>query len=172
MTTNPNRPEIQSQLLPGQHFTDILAVPTSRCNRYGRCIYEYPQPINHQTYMDDLSRVRYCRCNQEDRWVTPHIPALVHLIDCHIYVDVCSTATIFLYPFKDPFKGLDRVCFGVRALHDTHTDALLDEVDEFTDHVNARYLSLSEAVYRIFKFNTVYKRPSVRCLTVHLKERT
>ncbi|KAJ6041223.1 uncharacterized protein N7446_010881 [Penicillium canescens] len=258
MTTNPNWPEIQSQLLPGQHFTDIPAVvcrafhgrlcglkafmrekfggllyeicvtefqkrglphahlvvklqhelplsqldgficaelpdpdedpalhaaigrfhmhsqnhldrSTSRCNRDGRCIYEYPQPINNQTYMDDLGRVHYRRRKQEDRWVTPHVPALVHLLDCHIYADVCSTATIFLYLFKYLFKGPDRARFGIRALHDARADGEDDQIDEFRDYMNARYLSSSEAVYRILNFHTVSKRPGVRCLSVHLE---
>jgi hypothetical protein len=258
MTTNPNWPEIQSQLLPGQHFTDIPAVvcrafhgrlcelkafvrkkfggllyeicvtefqkrglphahlvvklqhelpltqldgfvcaelpdpdedpvlhaaigrfhmhsqnhldrPTSRCNRDGRCIYEYPQPINNQTYMDDLGRVHYRRRKREDRWVTPHVPALVHLLDCHIYADVCSTATIFLYLFKYLFKGPDRAPFGIRALHEAQADGDEDQIDEFRDYMNARYLSSSEAVYRIFNFHTVTKRPGVRCLSVHLE---
>ncbi|KAJ6019739.1 hypothetical protein N7499_003178 [Penicillium canescens] len=221
MTTNPNWPEIQSQLLPGQHFTDILRwekfggllyeicvtefqkrdgficaeLPdpdedpalhaaigrfhmhsqnhldrsTSRCNRDGRCIYEYPQPINNQTYMDDLGRVHYRRRKQEDRWVTPHVPALVHLLDCHIYADVCSTATIFLYLFKYLFKGPDRARFGIRALHDARADGEDDQIDEFRDYMNARYLSSSEAVYRILNFHTVSKRPGVRCLSVHLE---
>jgi hypothetical protein len=258
MTTNPNWPEIQSQLLAGQHFTDIPAVvcrafhgrlcglkafirekfggllyeicvtefqkrglphahlvvklqhelplaqldgficaelpdpeedptlhtavcrfhmhsqnhldrPTSRCNREGRCIYEYPQPINNRTYMDDLGRVHYRRRKQEDRWVTPHIPALVHLLDCHIYADVCSTATIFLYLFKYLFKGPDRARFGIRTLHDDRADGEEDQVDEFRDYMNARYLSSSEAVYRILNFHTVSKRPGVRCLSVHLE---
>ncbi|KAJ6003691.1 hypothetical protein N7522_006383 [Penicillium canescens] len=258
MTTNPNWPEIQSQLLPGQHFTDIPAVvcrafhgrlcglkafmrekfggllyeicvtefqkrglphahlvvklqhelplsqldgficaelpdpdedpalhaaigrfhmhsqnhldrSTSRCNRDGRCIYEYPQSINNQTYMDDLGRVHYRRRKQEDRWVTPHVPALVHLLDCHIYADVCSTATIFLYLFKYLFKGPDRARFGIRALHDARADGEDDQIDEFRDYMNARYLSSSEAVYRILNFHTVSKRPGVRCLSIHLE---
>ncbi|KAF3405665.1 ATP-dependent DNA helicase PIF1 [Penicillium rolfsii] len=258
MTTNPNWPEIQSQLLPGQHYTEIPAVvcrafhgrlwglkaflrrrfggllyeicvtefqkrglphahlviklqhelplsqldgficaelpdpdedpalhaaigrfhmhsqnhldrPTSRCNRDGRCIYGYPQPINNQTYMDDLGRVHYRRRKQEDRWVTPHVPVLVHLLDCHIYADVCSTATIFLYLFKYLFKGPDRARFGIRALHDTRADGEEEQVDEFRDYMNARYLSSSEAAYRILNFHTVSKRPGVRCLSVHLE---
>jgi hypothetical protein len=42
-------------------------------------------------------------------------------------------------------------------------------VDEYQDYVSARYLSSSEAVYRIFAFETVRKSPTVRCLPVHLE---
>ncbi|KAJ6038801.1 hypothetical protein N7460_007518 [Penicillium canescens] len=239
MTTNPNWPEIQSQLLAGQHFTDIPAVVCRAFHgrlcglkafmreKFGGLLYEIcvtefqkrglphahlvvklqhelplsqldgficaelPDPDedpalhaaigrfhmhsqNHldrstSRYMDDLGRVHYRRRKQEDRWVTPPVPALVHLLDCHIYADVCSTATIFLYLFKYLFKGPDRARFGIRALHDARADNEDDQIDEFRDDMNARYLSSSEAVYRILNFHTVSKRPGVRCLSVHLE---
>jgi hypothetical protein len=149
------------------HSRDHLTRPTSRCNRNGRCIYGYPQPINSHTYIDDLGRIHYRRRREEDRWVTPHMPALIELMDCHIFVDVCSTALIFLYLFKYLFKGPDRTRFSLRALSSTQDRD--EPVDEYEDYVNARYLSSSEAVYRIFAFETVRKTPAVRCLPVHLE---
>lgn len=148
------------------HSTDHLTRPTSRCNCNGRCVYGYPQPITPHTYIDDLGRVHYRRRKEEDRWVTPHIPALVELMDCHIFVDVCSTALI-LYLFKYLPKGPDRTRFSLRRLSSIQDENEL--VDEYEDYVNARYLSSSEAVYRIFAFETVRKSPAVRCLTVHLE---
>jgi hypothetical protein len=93
----------------------------------------------------------------------------VRLLDCHIYADVCSTATIFLYLFKYLFKGPDRARFSICILYNAHADTETNDVDEFSDYMNARYLSSSEAVYRILNFRTVSKRPSVRCLTVYLE---
>lgn len=40
---------------------------------------------------------------------------------------------------------------------------------EFEDYMNARHLSACEAVYHICNFDTVFKRPAVRCLPVHLE---
>lgn len=149
------------------HSRGHLSRPTSRCNRNGRCIYGYPQPITQHTYIDDIGRVHYRRRKEEDQWVTPHIPALVEFMNCHIFVDVCSTAVIFLYLFKYLFKGPDRTRFSLRALSSPQDENEL--VDEYEDYVSARYLSSSEAVYRIFGYNTVRKRPAVRCLSVHLE---
>jgi hypothetical protein len=95
------------------------------------------------------------------------MPALVELMDCHIYVDVCSTAVIFLYLFKYLFKGPDRTRFSLHAVSSPQDENEL--VDEYEDYVSARYLSSSEAVYRIFGFETVRKSPAVRCLPVHLE---
>lgn len=149
------------------HSRDHLTRSTSRCNRNGRCVYGYPQPITPHTYIDDIGRVHYRRRKEEDRWVTPHIPALVELMDCHIFVDVCSTAVIFLYLFKYLFKGPDRTRFSLHALSSPQDENEL--VDEYEDYVSGRYLSSSEAVYRIFGYDTVRKRPAVRCLSVHLE---
>ncbi|KAF7174438.1 hypothetical protein CNMCM6106_008742 [Aspergillus hiratsukae] len=151
------------------HSQNHLARPGSRCNRNGRCIYSYPQPITPHTHLDDLGRVHYRRRKAESCWVTPHIPALLKLLDCHIYVDICSTAVIFLYLFKYLFKGPDRTRFSLRNMVDPGDEE--DIINEYKDYVSARYLSASEAVYRIFNFGTVHKSPSVRCLPVHLEGR-
>ncbi|EAW24643.1 uncharacterized protein NFIA_101270 [Aspergillus fischeri NRRL 181] len=151
------------------HSQNHLARPGSRCNRNGRCIYGYPQPITPHTHLDDLGRVHYRRRNADSCWVTPHIPALLKLLDCHIYVDVCSTAVIFLYLFKYLFKGPDRTRFSLHNMVDAGDEE--DIVNEYKDYMSARYLSASEAVYRIFNFETVHKNPSVRCLPVHLEGR-
>jgi hypothetical protein len=41
--------------------------------------------------------------------------------------------------------------------------------DEFRDYISGRYLSSSEAVYRIFSFNLTSKRPPIRSLPVYLE---
>jgi len=98
------------------------------------------------TYMDDMGRVHYRRRKQDDHWVTSYIPTLVQLLDCHVYVGVCSTATIFLYLFKYLFKGPDCANFSLRSLAGNNGDEEI--MDEFRDYVNSRYLSTSEGVYR------------------------
>lgn len=68
--------------------------------------------------------------------MTPHMPALVELRDCHIYADVCSTAVIFLQLFKYLFKGPNRTRLSLRALSDSHHEKEL--VNEYEDYVSAR----------------------------------
>jgi hypothetical protein len=57
--------------------------------------------------LDELGQVHYCEQKLENRVVTPHVPALLEPLGCHIYADVRLAAMIFLYIFKYPFKGLD-----------------------------------------------------------------
>jgi hypothetical protein len=143
------------------HSQDHLTRPGSRCNRNNRCIYNYPQPMTPTTYMDDLGRVHYRRRKPEDAWMTPHVPALLRLLDCHIYVDVCATTLIFLYLYKYLFKGPDHARFTVHSLGQD-PDAEQPR-DKYRDYVDGPYLSSTEA-YRFFGYNSVWKNPSVMCL--------
>ncbi|KFA70977.1 hypothetical protein S40288_10334 [Stachybotrys chartarum IBT 40288] len=68
-----------------------------------------------------------------------------------------------MYLFKYLFKGPDRAHFRFQAGSDT------DTTDEYKDYVSGRYLSSSEAAYRILSFNITSKEPAVRSLSVHLE---
>jgi hypothetical protein len=93
--------------------------------------------------------------------VTPYILSLLNLLDYYIYVDVCSTALIFLYLFKYLFKGPNHAKFNISIGKE-------DTIDKFKDYLNGQYLSASEVVYWILGFDTVYKSPSVCYLLIHL----
>ena len=84
------------------HSRDHLTRQGSRCNRNDRCIYNYPHPVIPNTFADDIGRVHYRRRKPEDAWVTPHMPALLKLLDCHIYVDVCATTLVTARTFRLP----------------------------------------------------------------------
>ncbi|MCG8435316.1 MAG: hypothetical protein MJA83_14925, partial [Gammaproteobacteria bacterium] len=70
------------------------------------------------------------------------------------------------YLYKYILKGSDRVMFTVREgqadEHQVH-----DEVETF---LNARYISASEACWRIFKFALHSREPSVEKLHCHLPD--
>jgi hypothetical protein len=72
-----------------------------------------------------------------------------------------------MYLYKYLFKGPDRTQFRFHTAADGSTSAVVE--DEFQDYISGRYLSSSEAVYRIFSFNVISKRPAVRCLPIHLE---
>ncbi|KAF6514101.1 hypothetical protein HZS61_006357 [Fusarium oxysporum f. sp. conglutinans] len=118
----------------------------SYCNREGRC------------------RIHFRRREEEDAWVVPYMPSLILYMDCHINVDVCLSVNVFMYLFKYLFKGPDKTSFRV-----SDDSPASDMPDEYKDYIAARYLSSSEAAYRIFSFSIVTKEPSVRCLPVHLE---
>jgi hypothetical protein len=56
----------------------------------------------------------------------------------------------------------NRTQFRFHTASDGSTCTVVD--DEFHDYISGRYLSSSEAVYRIFSFNITSKRPAIRCL--------
>lgn len=143
------------------HSRNHLTRETSRCRKGNKCIYGFPQPITASTHVDDDGRVHYKRTTEEDRWIAPHIPELIDELDCHIYVDVVFTASVFTYLYKYLYKGPDRTLFQLN--HSQH-----DNTDELKDYVEGRYLSAHEAAWRILGFHITSKMPSVTCLPVHL----
>ena len=72
-----------------------------------------------------------------------------------------------MYLFKYLFKGPDQARFNFQDASED-ADAPPKE-DELETYITGRYLSSSEAVYRIFAFHNTSKHPSVRCLAIHLQ---
>jgi len=151
------------------HHRNHLTRATSRCNKNGRCIYGFPHPITERTTVDGRGRVHFRRRHEGDGWVVPYMPSLLLYMNSHIHVDVCSNVTVFMYLYKYLFKGPDQARFRFETNPDGSSEAVVD--DEFRDYISGRYLSSSEAVYRIFSFNITSKRPPVRCLPIHLENR-
>ncbi|GAU29925.1 hypothetical protein TSUD_148340 [Trifolium subterraneum] len=72
------------------------------------------------------------------------------------------------YLFKYVNKGHDRVTAGFyRDTNDSDGSQLIDEIKMYYDF---RYLSASEAVWRIFVFDINYREPSVERLNFHLED--
>jgi hypothetical protein len=96
-----------------RHKETHLQSEYSRCNKRGKCIYGFPQPVQPHTVVDENGRVKYRRRSEQDAWITSYIPALLKLMQCHIYVDVCFTAEVVLYLYKYFYKGPDTTKFNI-----------------------------------------------------------
>lgn len=142
------------------HSKDHLQRETSRCRKNNKCIYGFPHPITPYTWIDDDGCVHFRRTTAEDTWIAPHIPELIDKLDCHIHVDIVSTAAVFSYLFKYLHKGPDEAWFSVRQ----------DNEDEIDEYVRGRYLSSTESSCRILGFELCFKSPSVCCLPIHLPQ--
>jgi hypothetical protein len=57
--------------------------------------------------------------------VVPYIPALIEYLNYHIYINVCSSVTIFMYLFKYLFKGPDQTHFVLRAMSNPEGDKIM-----------------------------------------------
>ena len=69
------------------------------------CHFQYPHPINNDTYIDNEGRVHYRRRTEQDGMVVEHNLPLIRLFQCHINVQIASTSHIFQYLFKYINKG-------------------------------------------------------------------
>jgi hypothetical protein len=143
------------------HARDHLTRENSRCRKGNSCIYGFPHPITPETWIDDDGRVHYRRRTEDDRWIVPHIPELVDKLDCHIHVDIVFTSAAFSYLYKYLHKGPDWTKFQLDHSERHH-------VDEIDDYVKGRYLSSHESAWRMLGFDITTKKPSVKCLPVHL----
>ena len=146
------------------HPTTHLSVPYSRCNKQGVCCFGFPYMLQETTTLNEFGRIQYRRRKPQDSWVVSYIPFLSRALQCHLHVDVCFTVNVFMYLYKYLFKGPDYTTFHITGQESE------DEIehDEFKDYIHGRYLSSSEAVWRIFNYHITQQTPAVKPLRVHL----
>lgn len=153
-------PELYSIIMRfNWHPENHLDSSRGHCSRKGTCRSGFPKRLQNTTTLDNHGRVQYQRRNERDSWVVSYMPFLSQLLNCHVNVDICFTVNIFMYLYKYLFKGPDRTFFTMSAE---------DEVDEIQDYIDARYLSASEAAWRILEYNITRKEPAVKSLSIHL----
>jgi hypothetical protein len=145
------------------HGRDHLTRENSRCQKDGKCIYGFPHPLTSKTWVDEDGRVHYKRTSEEDRWIAPHIPELVDELECHIFVDVVFTSSVFTYLYKYLYKGVDKTYYALPL--PTNENQAHNEIH---DYIQARYLSSMECAWRIMGFNITTKEPSVQSISFHL----
>ena len=168
-----------------------------RCMRDNRCSKHYPRPRAEHTRASEDGYVQYRRrpppyqtemsvevdigtgtpkvyrvgprgvfLNDrwvDNSWVVPYNPAMALKYNAHINFELCGSIRSVKYVYKYVYKGPDRTVAGV-------TEGV-DERDEITTYVDARYLGSCEATWRIFDFNINDRHPSVMPLAVHEPQR-
>ena len=147
-----------------RHRETHLDSPYSRCNRKGKCQYGFPQPIRLETMIDDYGRVQYRRRSKDDAWIVSHIPALLKYMQCHIHVGITFTVNAVLYLYKYLYKGPDVARFAIDLSHEAPQN-------EFDDYQLGRFLSSSEAAWRILNYHMTKTTPSVIAIGIHLPNR-
>lgn len=94
----------------------------------------------------------------DNRWVVPYNPVLLRTFNAHINVEFCHSVKSIKYVCKYINKGSDQATF-----------ALENEKDEVKIYESGRYISSSEAVWRILGFPIHERFPTVFHLAVHLE---
>nr|XP_018911732.1 PREDICTED: uncharacterized protein LOC109040297 [Bemisia tabaci] len=153
-----------------------LLNPESPCMKDGRCSKGYPKLLIADTITGDDGYPKYKRRdvmnggfstvikvrNQvieiDNSWIVPYSPVLLRIFGTHINVESCQSVKSIKYLCKYVNKGSDRACFAVQ-----------NKNDEVMLYQSARYVSTSEAIWRIFSFSMHSRFPPVIHLSVHLE---
>ena len=155
--------------------------PDSPCMEDGRCSKSYPKQFKADTQLGADSYPLYRRRSPEDggqvatinmrvmgsritqeidnRWIVPYNKLLLRSLNCHCNVELCMSIKSIKYVLKYIHKGCDQATFALRS----------HQVDEISDFQNARYISSSEAAWRILEFPIHERFPPVEQLAVHLE---
>ncbi|XP_047534370.1 uncharacterized protein LOC125069008 [Vanessa atalanta] len=149
---------------------------TLPCMKNGICSQKYPRafvtvtqtgedgyPVYRRRNLDKGGQVatisiRNRTVTIDNTWIVPYSPILCRTFNAHINVEYCSSVEAITYICKYMKKGSDQTTFGVRNAH-----------DEVENYLNGRYISTSEAVWRLLEFPIHDRYPTVLQLAIHLE---
>ncbi|KAH0644169.1 hypothetical protein KY284_032053 [Solanum tuberosum] len=137
--------------------------PGCLCMKQGKCSKHFSKKFNNQTTFDADGFLIYRRRNTDNRYVVPYNRNLIVKFDAHINVELCNYSRSVKYLFKYVNKGSDRATIGIEC-SDTTT-----ERDEIKRYLDCRYISATEACWRIFKFDIHHRESAVERLPFHLQ---
>ena len=157
--------------------------PRATCMAENKCSKEFPKEFRSETTVYEDSYPKYCRRsphndqggqqalrgphNQflyDNSWVVPYNPTLLLRYNCHINVEVVNCLSAIKYLFKYIHKGVDQA----RIILEQREGGPI-VIDEITLYQAARYLSASEAAWRIQGFKIHSNFPNVVRLDIHLE---
>lgn len=150
--------------------------PRCQCMSDGKCTKNFPKQLLQETQTGDDNYPKYRRRSPSDggftvkiptqlgefevdnRWIVPYNPLLSRLCKAHVNVEYCNSAKSVKYICKYMNKGSDQATYSVN-----------DENNEIEIFQSGRYISSSEAVWRILGFPIHERDPTVVHLAVHLE---
>ena len=145
--------------------------PSSPCMVDGKCSKYYPREFTTETSTNKSGYPIYRRRQNsrtikkhgvsidiDNRWIVPYNPYLSQKYNCHLNVEICSSIKSIKYLYKYVYKGQDRVLISLKNPN-----------DEIEKYINARYVSASKGIWRLFDFGLQDRSHTVVRLSVHLK---
>lgn len=139
-------------------FTHTTTIPEDAYPKYRR---RSPADGGQTTTV----KLRGNEVNIDNSSVVPYNPVLLLRYQAHVNVEVVHSVQAVKYLYKYITKGQDRVILSMRG--DGGDEPALDEVETY---LNARYISASEAFWRIYGFEIHKKYPPVERLPCHLPD--
>ncbi len=97
-----------------------------------------------------------------------HNVYLSTIYDAHINVEVYNNIRAAKYLFKYVYKRHDRATIEISRQSDNATEGNVVDTNEIKKYLDCRYVSASEATWRIFKFDMHDWFPTVERLHYHL----
>ncbi|CAB5176430.1 unnamed protein product [Rhizophagus irregularis] len=157
--------------------------PTAPCMKDGVCQKHYPKNFCDETQEDNNGYPIYRRRDNgriintknvslDNRWVVPHNVNLITKYNAHINVEICSSILSIKYLYKYVYKGHDRATITL-SQSDYNNSQILNQaepMDEIKMYLDARYVSASESIWRIFHYRMHGRSPKVQRLAVHLPD--
>ena len=154
--------------------------PSAPCMKNGICKKHYPKSFQESTQENENGYPIYRRRKNgyfvktkngiylDNRWVVPHNVGLVIKYNAHINVEICNSILAIKYLYKYVYKGHDRATVTLSQTNNTQTSTEIEAIDEIKMYLDARYISASEGIWRIFHYRLHNHTPNVQRLAVHL----
>ncbi|XP_045792116.1 uncharacterized protein LOC123886886 [Trifolium pratense] len=151
----------------------------SPCMREGRCSKYFPKKYQETTIVDQEGYPVYRRrsngftiersgITMDNQNVVPYNPFLLLKYHAHINMEWCNQCTSIKYLFKYIHKGYDRITAAISRSNQKN-NSKNEEIDEVKEYIDCRYVSPSEACWRIFSFAIHGRKPAVERLFYHLE---
>jgi hypothetical protein len=146
----------------------------SPCFKDKYCSKHYPKKFINKTSFDESGYPVYRRRDLgvtvlkkgvllDNRSVVPYNASLIMKYQAHVNIEFCNKSNCIKYLFKYITKGVDRVTASLQLGNEEN----VDEIKQFYD---CRYLSPSESIWRIFRFDIHHRLPPVQRLSFHLRD--
>jgi hypothetical protein len=154
--------------------------PSAPCMKNGVCQKHYPKNFQKSTQESEDGYPIYRRRNNgqfikakngiqlDNRWVVPYNITLVTKYNAHINVEICNSILAIKYLYKYLYKGHDRATVTLSQTDNTQISTETQPIDEIKMYLDARYVSTSESIWRIFHYRLHNHTPNVQRLAVHL----
>ncbi|XP_042208656.1 uncharacterized protein LOC121856919 [Homarus americanus] len=162
----------------------------SPCMVDRKCSKQFPKDFLQATEQGNDSYPKYRRRKPEDgghigkikmrqygrqveqeitnQWVVPYNTYLLRQFNCHINVEICSSIHSIKYCIKYISKGSDQAVFELQNAAQVNSQEP-QVIDEISQYQNMRYVSSSEAAWRILEHPTHVHFPPVVGLAIHLE---
>jgi hypothetical protein len=146
----------------------------SPCMMDNRCTKHFPKWYNVDTTIDEDGFPVYRRRDSgrkikkggamlDNRFVVPYNRNLLVKFQAHINVEWCNRSRSIKYIFKCIHKDDDQVTALLKERDATN------DYDEIMKYLEMRYISTTEACWRIFQFDLHHRDPQVERLPFHIE---